>query len=422
MERSEKLDQMIDDAAERVRKHYRIEDIGDPGISTDDDIVIVGRIFQDIETDSKLMESSVFIESSRMLSGGSRVALKFDVHLVIRNNISGARGIGLFPGAIVAMKGRNGGGGYFLVKEILTLPVSTQAIAPSASNAMKVDPVYSSAFSLAIACGPFTPDSDLTYAPFANMVEALQKDKPSALLLVGPFVDAAHPAIKAGDLDMTPDKLFQRRIYESLKTFLVSSPDSIVILLPGIRDLISQHAVYPQGELSSDLIQNDSRIYLVPNPARFKINDVTFGASSVDVLFHLRREEFTRTGREEDPMSLTHGNDVGTDAMANLCRHLIQQRSFYPIFPTPQDLAHEVNLDISHSDGLKLMDEENPTSPDVLILPSRLKQFVKTVYTTTVINPSTLNRGTYAVLNVAEGASAIDVRQRLSCEINRLAK
>jgi len=31
----EELDQMIDDAAERVRKHYRIEDIGDPGISTD---------------------------------------------------------------------------------------------------------------------------------------------------------------------------------------------------------------------------------------------------------------------------------------------------------------------------------------------------------------------------------------------------
>jgi len=70
------------------------------------------------------MESSVFIESSRMLSGGSRVALKFDVHLVIRNNISGARGIGLFPGAIVAMKGRNGGGGYFLVKEILTVRTS----------------------------------------------------------------------------------------------------------------------------------------------------------------------------------------------------------------------------------------------------------------------------------------------------------
>jgi len=29
------LDEMIDDAAERVRKHYKIEDIGDPGTSTD---------------------------------------------------------------------------------------------------------------------------------------------------------------------------------------------------------------------------------------------------------------------------------------------------------------------------------------------------------------------------------------------------
>jgi len=26
---------MIDDVAERVRKHYKIEDIGDPGTSTD---------------------------------------------------------------------------------------------------------------------------------------------------------------------------------------------------------------------------------------------------------------------------------------------------------------------------------------------------------------------------------------------------
>jgi len=31
----EELDEMIDDAAERVRKHYKIGDIGDPGTSTD---------------------------------------------------------------------------------------------------------------------------------------------------------------------------------------------------------------------------------------------------------------------------------------------------------------------------------------------------------------------------------------------------
>jgi DNA polymerase alpha subunit B len=49
---------------------------------------------------------------------------------------------------------------------------------------MKVDPADSSAFSIAIACGPFTTDSDLNYTPLSSMVETLQKDKPSALLLV----------------------------------------------------------------------------------------------------------------------------------------------------------------------------------------------------------------------------------------------
>jgi hypothetical protein len=56
---------------------------------------------------------------------------------------------------------------------------------------------------------------------------------------------------------------------------------------------------------------------------------------------------------------------------------IIDWVSFYPIFPTPQSLAHEVNLDISHSDGLRLVDGDNPSPPDVLILPSKLKQFVK---------------------------------------------
>jgi DNA polymerase alpha subunit B len=52
--------------------------------------------------------------------------------------------------------------------------------------------------------------------------------------------------------------------------------------------------------------------------------------------------------------------------------------SFYPIFPVPQDLAHDTNLDISHSDALNLdCDGESDFAPDILIVPSRLKQFSK---------------------------------------------
>lgn len=53
--------------------------------------------------------------------------------------------------------------------------------------------------------------------------------------------------------------------------------------------------------------------------------------------------------------------------------------SFYPIFPVPDGLSSEVNLDVTHSDGAQMIDEETDLdyAPDVLILPSRLKQFSK---------------------------------------------
>ena len=66
--------------------------------------------------------------------------------------------------------------------------------------------------------------------------------------------------------------------------------------------------------------------------------------------------------------------------------------SFYPIFPVPLDLAHEVNLDVTHSEMLYLApqddnleegshDPKDPSkarcAPDVLIVPSRLKHFSK---------------------------------------------
>jgi DNA polymerase alpha subunit B len=43
----------------------------------------------------------------------------------------------------------------------------------------------------------------------------------------------------------------------------------------------------------------------------------------------------------------------------------------------PQDLTQEVNLDMSHSDSLRMVDDELDYAPDVIILPSKLKQFFK---------------------------------------------
>lgn len=130
--------------------------------------------------------------------------------------------------------------------------------------------------------------------------------------------------------------------------------------------------------------------------------------------------------------------------------------SFYPIFPVPLDLAHEVNLDVTHSELLNIGpsdDEEDETTsdpskarcaPDVLVIPSRLKQFSKVcvscgaiatydmgkdegtdawaqvVDNTVVINPSFLTKSTYAVLEYAGHASPGPARDRLKVEIDRL--
>ena len=56
-----------------------------------------------------------------MLSSGARIPLILDAAIKVRSSVRGVGGIGLYPGVIVALKGRNGGGGYFLATEILAV-------------------------------------------------------------------------------------------------------------------------------------------------------------------------------------------------------------------------------------------------------------------------------------------------------------
>ena len=61
------------------------------------------------------------LESSRMMGSGARVPIRFDPEVRLRKGKRGVGGQGLFPGAIVALKGKNGGGGSFLASEILSV-------------------------------------------------------------------------------------------------------------------------------------------------------------------------------------------------------------------------------------------------------------------------------------------------------------
>lgn len=88
---------------------------------------MVGRITFDADSSSsdsiKLNEALLTLESSRAMGSGARVSLRFDTNLRVRGAVKGRNGIGFFPGAIVALRGKNGGGGWFLVNEVLTVRV-----------------------------------------------------------------------------------------------------------------------------------------------------------------------------------------------------------------------------------------------------------------------------------------------------------
>jgi DNA polymerase alpha subunit B len=129
--RSEALDEQIDDYGDVIREAYQLAELGDPAVTSEEEIYCVGRILAPPTDGAKANTANLFLQSSRMLSGGRVVALRFAPPgtLKVRGGASGVRGFGLFPGCIACLKGRNGGGGVFVVNEVLMVscfPVSGQ--------------------------------------------------------------------------------------------------------------------------------------------------------------------------------------------------------------------------------------------------------------------------------------------------------
>ena len=60
-----------------------------------------------------------------------------------------------------------------------------------------------------VAAGPFTLADDLDYAPLDALLSVCRRQRPDALVLVGPFVDAEQPLVASGTIDLTFQDIFE---------------------------------------------------------------------------------------------------------------------------------------------------------------------------------------------------------------------
>lgn len=348
----------------RILKHAtalvssgQYEEPVDPTVSSEKSIFTVGMICCDGE--GHLNEKSTLLQSSAEHSGGQRVRIELQ-------NVSQ---YSIFPGQVVGIMGHNPSGHCFIASKLMdSIPLSVAAdedLHPAKKPALDLESLSNSLvsprpeLSVIIASGPFTTIDNLLFEPLKELLAYANRKLPQLLILLGPFIDSEHPEIKKGTVDRTFDDIFQFEILRRLQDYAeYMGSHARVVLVPSVRDA-NHDFVFPQPPFDIHPPDLKRQITSLTNPGMFEANQVKIGCCSVDILKHLSAEETSRISKDGTP----------SDRMSRLANHILGQRSFYPLYPP----AESVPLDFS------LAPEALSISliPDILILPSDMKYFVK---------------------------------------------
>eukprot|EP00536_Pseudo-nitzschia_multiseries_P004184 jgi/Psemu1/318366/estExt_fgenesh1_pm.C_680015 len=398
----------------------------------------IGRICNEAHT-GRLNATSVVLEGSSSSCGGARVNVDLSKiksqsppqNLQQQQQQQQQQGYSLFPGQIVAIEGMNGTG-----RKITASGLREGAhLLPATSSASSIRNFYcgedgdgngtatqTAPLKVVSACGPFTTSNSMEYAPFIDLMGVVIDEQPDVVMLMGPFVDVRQEAVKSGaptgagpdgeDMVMDYETIFSQNISQVIEEFFEQKGDcrTEFVLVPALEDATAK-GVYPQPPLqdrfpkgarlldipgaemiafgSSGIheltrrVNGKPRVHCLSNPCTFRVNEMVFGVTSTDVLFHMSVEE-------------TNANLPVGSRMRRISQHMIRQQSYYPLFPPNKS----VNLDLKQQDGWKM-----PCQPDVLIIPSRLTPFCAPIMGSTMaVNPGHLSKGTtggtYALMTI----------------------
>ena len=416
------------------------------GVPSQGAVVCFGRVCCEA-AEGKINKTSVLLEGGR-LEGGQRIKIAL-------NELSD---YALFPGQFVVVQGINSSGGKMVVEKLCEgvprpLAVSPRDVLISFHHGTTSGCQGGAPLRIMVGAGPFCCADNLDYAPLRDLLlQAAKLDPVDVLILTGPFVDAAHPSVAKGVVEMTTEDgehetidlstLFYFKVSGLIEAFFEEQPDLNlqIVIVPSLNDA-HHDFVFPQPPFADrvkDGIQSpfypdeklfrldipftkgkssEKRVHLVGNPSMITVNEVVIGVTSTDVLMHLGKEEIAQ-------------RPVASNRLERLANHMVYQQSFYPIFPATGGDAPP--LDMRFNDKWRM-----PVSPDVLIVPSRLATFARRLGNGTLaINPGQLTKGasggTYArfevhpipekqLAKVTSGQPLPhDVAQRTSIQIKRI--
>lgn len=388
LEIADYLDEKIDNFAQVIADKYNLEEsqFADPTRQSQSEIYTVGRIVPDSPTasSSELNLDSLFLETSRSGGFGCRIQL----------DLSEIKNCSFFSGQIVAFRGINATGTNFKVIENLKIPYlgSISYTHDEINNFSNI--VGNDNLKIVITSGPYHSKSSLDFTHLENFVDHLNSNiKPDVLIMMGPFIDInSIPNILSSSFFKTDEDLNDLKNLDDLFTSFISPILSEiqcqrVIILPNGYDVTNSHTPFPQAPFNRKSLALPKTFKCFPNPSLFNINELSFGVSTADILKDLK-DVVTR--------------DSNSNRIERIVEHVIQQRQFYPVNPSPNDkIGKSLDIDTSYL-GLS---EFNDEMPDILILPSVVKPFVKIVKNVLVINPGAMvkidgSRGSYSVIQV----------------------
>ena len=394
LDKSQVLNERINKMASLLKDAHKIEEYASAGVIHQDDVSVIGRICCD--TNGKLNASSLILRESGTNHSGTSVSL----------NVADVNEYSLFPGKVVAIKGINPTGEQFMASSFY------EGVLPPVLQHQET--IQTDTLSVFVAVGPFTTSESDSYEPLTDFLNQVLQEQPNLVIMMGPFVDAKNDLIDKCEISKTFQELFASKVNEI--GICAKRVSTKFVLIPSQRD-VHHNCVYPQppfcprdikntlnkyknknqkGQQIQDerngVEKNISSLQFFSDPCTLEVNGFTLGMTSTDVLFHMGGEE----------IAFPPGSG---DKMGRLVKNILTQQCYYPLFPPSEDVCVDYEVFAEHA--------RLPCKPDVFIVPSDLRYFVKNVMGCLSINPGRLTKGlvggTFTRLLLRKNQSTQDV-------------